>query len=98
MNASIIIGSLRALSSDQRINVWHVDFYCAVLQLWHSNGFKNPVPVTRRKILDLSHIGNIVTYHKCLRELEQFGYIRYEPSYHPRRGSRMYLLLLGAAA
>lgn len=94
MNADLVIGTLRRMSSDKRVNVWHVDFYCAALQLWHNNGSKNPVPVSRRKILEVSHIRNIVTYHKCLRELEQFGYIRYEPSYHPHKGSMMHLLLL----
>jgi hypothetical protein len=35
----------------------------------------------------LSHIRSIATYHKCLGQLEVYGYIHYQPSYHPVKGS-----------
>jgi len=92
MNLEIMIKSLRLLSTDNRISVWHMGMYVAILQLWYQGGYKNPVAVTRRKILGLSHIGNIVTYHKCIKELEQYGYIRYVPSYHPINGSMVHLI------
>lgn len=90
MNLSVI-QSLGILSKDSRITVWHIGMYSAFIQLWHHNGCQNPVPITRRKVLELSRIGNIVTYHKCIKELESYGYIKYEPSYNPYSGSRVYL-------
>jgi hypothetical protein len=90
MNA-LIIKSLATLSKDNRITVWHIGMYSPFIQLWHSGECQNPVRITRRKVLALSRIGNIVTYHKCIKELESFGYIDYKPSYNPYKGSTVYL-------
>ncbi|MCD8741975.1 hypothetical protein LT679_15280 [Mucilaginibacter roseus] len=37
-----------------------------------------------------SKIVSIATYHKCIRELDAYGYISYQPSYHPKLGSQVY--------
>jgi hypothetical protein len=86
-----VVKSLALLSRDTRVTVWHIGMYSAFLQLWHINGCKNPMNITRRKVLELSRIGNIVTYHKCIKELEMFGYIKYTPSYNPKTGSMLFL-------
>lgn len=39
----------------------------------------------------ISKIGSVNTYTKCLKELHAWGYIRYEPSFNPQRGSKVYL-------
>jgi hypothetical protein len=39
----------------------------------------------------VSKICSKVTYHKCIRELNNYGYLRYEPSYNPFKGSLVYL-------
>lgn len=33
--------------------------------------------------MQLAKIGSIGTYHKCIKELMAFGYLLYQPSYHP---------------
>ena len=35
----------------------------------------------------ISKIASIATYHKCMKELNSKGYIRYDPSFNPYRGS-----------
>jgi hypothetical protein len=37
-----------------------------------------------------SKVASIATYHKCIKELDEYGYIRYQPSYHPKLGSQVY--------
>lgn len=39
-------------------------------------------------------IFGLATYHKCIKDLNDFGYISYQPSYNPRVGSRVYLVRL----
>jgi hypothetical protein len=90
MDLTKAIASLSTLCQDKRISVWHISAYAAIIQLWCKGHFRNPVSVTRRKIMELAHIGSIATYHKCIRELEQYGYISYESSYHPN-GSKVFL-------
>jgi len=36
-------------------------------------------------------ISSNATYHKCIKELNEFGYLRYSPSYNPYKGSLVYL-------
>jgi hypothetical protein len=80
------------LSNDDRVTVWHVCVYMAIFFRWRENAYRNPVSVTRREIMQLAHIGSIATYHKCIKQLSEFGYLKYLPSYDPSLGSQIYLL------
>lgn len=91
MELKQIMESLTALGRDKRVSVWHVGIYAAILQLFYKGNLHNPVSITRRKIMQIAHIGSIATYHKCLKELERYGYITYVPSFHPRIGSKIFL-------
>ena len=76
---------------DERITVWHLSLLMTLLYYWEAEGACNPTSITRRKVMNLSHIHSLPTYHKYMRELVLFGYIRYVPSYHPLLGSLVYL-------
>jgi len=91
MELKEIMDALAALGRDKRVSVWHVGIYTAILQLYYKGNLHNPVLITRRKIMQIAHIGSIATYHKCLRELDRYGYITYIPSYHPLLGSKIFL-------
>src|SRR5690349_3060513 len=75
------------LTRDERINVWHISIYIALLYLWRQNKFKNPVSITRKLVMQLAHINSIATYHKCIKQLQEFGYINYTPNYNALFGS-----------
>jgi len=85
----------RFMAADRRINVWHFSIYMSLYHKWLVNGHVNPVSISRKQIMEQTHIGSIVTYHKCIRQLRDFGYIIYEPSYNPFIGSYVRLLVLG---
>jgi hypothetical protein len=78
-------------AEDERLNPTHVSLYLAVFQHWNLNHFQNPVSVSRSQLMRISKIGSLATYHKCIKELHQFGYFHYVPSYNPFRGSYVYL-------
>ena len=65
--------------SDQRLACSHVSLYLALFQYWNFNRFQNPFPVYRNDMMQLSKIGSKNTYHKCIKELHQAGYIIYNP-------------------
>jgi hypothetical protein len=96
MDLTKAMGSLPLLCRDERIKVWHISAYMAIIQLWHQGNCRNPIFVTRGRIMKLARIRSIATYHKYLKELEQFGYIKYIPSYHPGLGSQVFLELAGS--
>jgi len=83
---------LLALSKDEKVTVWHMAALFGIIQLSDSNDIKAPICISRKKVMELSHINNFVTYHKCIKELQKFGYIQYFPSYHPAIGSKVYIL------
>lgn len=79
------------LLNDNRLTVCHCSIYMALVLLWHKNKLINPFPISRKEILDLSHVHSIVTYHKCIGQLQAYGYIRYNPSYSYYDRSTIYL-------
>jgi hypothetical protein len=82
----------RKLSTDRRITTWHTALCLCLYYLWCEHGIKNQVQVSRSILMRLTHIRSIVTYHKCISELQNYGYIYYQPSYHPSKGSTISLL------
>jgi len=78
--------------TDQRVRIWHVGTYVALVLLWDKNRQSSPFQVSRRTIMQLSRARSAMTYHKYLKELEMLGYIKYLPSYHPKKGSKIWLV------
>ena len=83
---------LFGLSKDDRVTVWHMAALFGIIQLAVSNDISAPIYISRKKVMELAHINNFMTYHKCIKELQELGYIRYLPSYHPGIGSKIQLL------
>ncbi len=63
----------------------------AIFQFWNCNRFKNPISINRDEVMRISKISSKATYHKCLKNLHSLGYINYEPSYNPFKGSHVIL-------
>ncbi len=96
MNSQLIFNEVfKVMANDHRITVWHFSIYMSLLNKWLLNGLVNPVSISRRQIIEQTHIGSIVTYHKCIRQLRDFGYITYQPSYNPFIGSYVSLIVPG---
>ncbi|MEP0713843.1 MAG: hypothetical protein ABJ333_17960 [Algoriphagus sp.] len=72
---------------ERGIQPTRVAVFLAMLQLWKVQKRCNPFQISRRKIMKLSGVKSIVTYHKCISELKDRGLVEYNPSYHPRLGS-----------
>ena len=78
------------IESDFRISSTHIAIYAALLQYRCVRGFVNPIEVFRREMAPIAKISSKYTYHRCLSELHQYGYLHYEPSFKKTRGSRIY--------
>ncbi|MGN6510924.1 MAG: hypothetical protein ACTHLD_15770 [Chitinophaga sp.] len=65
---------------DERLHANHVSLYFALFQLWNVHRFQNPFPIRREEVLSLCRIGSVNTYTRCLKELDEFGYICYHPA------------------
>lgn len=81
-----------AICEDCRIGATHISLYMALFQFFNLNGFKNPVLITRAAVMKAAKISGRATYHKCIRDLSELGYIQYEPSFNPAISSKVFLL------
>ena len=81
-----------AIAEDPRISVTHIGIYSALVYYHQEHHYENPICVFSYQIMKIAKISASSTYHKCIRELNEYGYIRYEPSFKRNRGSRIYFL------
>lgn len=84
-------GFFQRVSTDDRLNPTHVSLYMAIFQFWNAEHFQNPVSISRQELMRISKISAKATYHKCIKDLHNFGYIKYIPSFNPFKGSLVYL-------
>jgi hypothetical protein len=82
-NAKFWMDFLHHIVRDQRLKVWHLALMLALVQLAHLQSEGRITHVSRSKLMKLSHINTLPTYHKYFKELQDWGYIKYTPSYHP---------------
>ena len=90
-----LTGFFDKVTNDKLLNPTHISLYIALFQFWNCNRFKNPISISRDEVMRISKISSKATYHKCLRELHTNGYIKYEPSYNPFKGSHVFLFNFG---
>ncbi|MFD2602948.1 hypothetical protein [Flavobacterium suzhouense] len=74
---------IASTEKDRRLTVWHLAILTSLLLLALRQGRLNGIKVSRSRIMVLSHIATLPTYHKYFKDLQQIGYIDYRPSYHP---------------
>lgn len=82
-----LTGFYDRIQQDDRLNPTHISLYLALFQFWNLNHFQNPISISRTEMMRLSKISALGTYHKCIKQLQEYGYIEYLPSFNPYKGS-----------
>ncbi|HCE53616.1 MAG TPA: hypothetical protein DER05_00880 [Lutibacter sp.] len=85
------------LSQDKRFNATHVSMYVVLFYQWNNARFSDEFYINRNEIMSLSRIGSKGTYHKCLKDLHEWQYLEYLPSYNPQIGSSIKMFDLGTS-
>jgi hypothetical protein len=87
----LITAFFKKAADDQRITPSHFCLYLSIFRVWNTNRFENPIQVSRSELMKFNKIKSKATYHKCMKELQEYGYLKYCPSYHPNKGSEINL-------
>src|SRR5690606_38756028 len=87
MPNSAVAACLERAADDARLLPSHISLLMALFHC-SRDGKGNTFQSSRSRLMRFSRIRSIATYHKCIRELVDYGYITYVPSWHPFRGSR----------
>jgi hypothetical protein len=82
MQLKALTNFYEAIRENNRISPSHISLFMALFQCWNLNEFQNPFFISRRQIMQSAKISGLATYHRCIRDLHQFGYIHYQPSYN----------------
>lgn len=77
------LNSSGIITRDSRLNVWHIALLYALVQLAYLQNEKKIIHVSRSRLMIASHINTLPTYHKYFKQIQDMGYIKYTPSYHP---------------
>lgn len=83
---------LTQAADDDRLLPTHISLFMAIF--YYSNA-QNPhafFHVCRRNLMQFSRIRSKSTYHKCISDLVDYGYINYVPSFDPFRASQVSLI------
>lgn len=89
---NILSDFFSAIQDDGRIGITHIGVYSALLQYWYGHHCENPMRVFSHEIMQIAKISSAATYCKCVKQLSDYGYIKYEPSFKKNRGSKIYFL------
>jgi hypothetical protein len=86
-----LISFLIAARHDGRISAIHISLYLALIQKSLGSG-SDELTVFRKEIMLLAKVSSRQTYTKRIRELQEFGYIIYSPSFHQTSGTLIQFL------
>ncbi|MEP7372342.1 MAG: hypothetical protein ABI675_03065 [Chitinophagaceae bacterium] len=84
----------RKVESDKRIGGTHISLYMAMFLMWCIANCESPLAITRQQLMPLARISGLGTYHKCMKDLVAYGYIKYQPSPRPYSKSLVWLVIL----
>lgn len=80
-------GFFQYLEQDERMTAYHVSLYLSCFRIWNINRFKNPFPICRFEMMRSARIGSVNTYARCIKQLHEWGYIKYSPAANMHSGS-----------
>jgi hypothetical protein len=88
---TVLVNFFEAIKADQRVDPVQISVFMALYQKWLDNGCVNPLLISCPEIMPLAKISGNATYHRAIRALALYKYIRYEPSCSNRKESKVYL-------
>jgi hypothetical protein len=82
------------IEEDVRITTAHISVYASLLKLQQEQEGNAPLRLFSREVMKVCKISSYSTYHKTIRQLHEFGYIQYTPSFNHFTGSLIELIML----
>lgn len=83
---------LEGIESDPRITTAHISVFVSLWKKWKDSGADGPLSFFRSDIVGLCKISSYNTFHRSIRQLHEYGYIQYIPSYNHFLGSLVYFI------
>jgi hypothetical protein len=73
-------GFYQRMEDDEKITPHHISLYMALFQFWNNARFRGQFDINRQELMAMSRIGSPHTYARCMKQLNDWGYIEYSAS------------------
>jgi hypothetical protein len=83
---------LEQVRVDPRIGPPHISLYLAIFYCWLRQGGNGAVEFTGKELMQIAKIAGGTPFYRCIKQLDEYGYIRYEPSFNPAVKSRAFMV------
>ncbi|SIN78812.1 hypothetical protein [Algoriphagus halophilus] len=70
------------IDRDPRICLSHIGLFSVLLYLREEHGGMEPFPIKREDLMKAAKISSTTTYFRIIRELHEYGYIDYYPTFN----------------
>ena len=87
-------GFLNQIKNNPRVGPTHISLFMTILSSAEKQKLEEPISAFSKDLMQRAKISGIATYHKCVQDLQELGFIKYVPSYNPLLGSLFYILKL----
>jgi len=77
--------------NDFRVSAEHISLFAILISLHNGDIFEDALLIEPKQIICRMRI-SYKTYRKYIKELHEFGYIRYYPSYDPKKNSEVFFV------
>ena len=80
---------MAGIEKDPRICLSHIGVFSVLLHLREENSGLEPFPIKREELMKAAKISSTATYFKIIRQLHEYGYIHYLPTFNRMSQSRV---------
>lgn len=92
-NLEILTRFFQTIENDFRIGTTHIAIFAALLQFRASKDYSNPILAYGIEIQNIAKVVSPKTYHRCMHDLDNYGYLVYVPTKNKNKRSSIYLHL-----
>jgi hypothetical protein len=89
--AAVIRLFMEEVQDDPRISPVHISLYLAIVTRWVGQGGSGPVRFKARGLMPAAKIGGRALFCRTIRQLHEYGYLCYEPSFKPDETSKVWV-------
>jgi hypothetical protein len=82
---------LQRIKVDPRIRAMHISVFMALYELWLNSDGNGEIDIVSHKIMPIAKISSSVTWHRTIKDLHDFGYLIYHPTFNRTKCSKVYL-------
>lgn len=92
-NTNYLVNFFKRIQADPRISITHIGIFSALNYYRYQHNFGSQFQAFSKEIMKLAKISSSSTYHRCILELNEYGYLTYKPSFSRILASSIHLIV-----